>query len=101
MTAPTAASEAAELGGADQGPRPLMAREFIVLTGFIASLLDDLSSASPDWSTTDTRFETLQRLAMAREQLVRGFGLRLTIAAEMVDEQTEKSHPIGFSSPPP
>ena len=75
-----------------------MAREFGVVTGFIASLLDSLADAPPDWRVADTRFETLQRLATTREQLASGIVLTAAMSAAMVDEQRATSHPIGFSS---
>lgn len=79
-------------------PRILMTREFLTLTGFIANLLDDLVGAPPDWRAADARFETLQRLAMVREQLVRGIGLRSTVATELYDEHSCGVRAGGFSS---
>lgn len=79
-------------------PRMLIAQEFLVLTAFIAGLLDDLADTPPDWRAADTRIETLQCLATAREQLVRGVALSLTIAAGMQDETSGRGRPIGFSS---
>lgn len=76
----------------------LMAQEFLVLTAFIAGLLDDLTDTPPDWRDADTRIETLRRLATAREQLVRGVALSLTITAGMQDEKADRSRPIGFAS---
>lgn len=79
-------------------PRMLMVQEFLVLTSLIAGVLDDLVGAPPDWQTADTRIETLQRLATARERLVRGMALTSTITAGMQDETADRGRPIGFSS---
>ena len=98
MAAATTARTADESKGADTQVQMVMAQEFVTLTGFIASLLDNLTDAPPDWRVADTRFETLQRLATTREQLASGIALSSAINAAMVDEQRATSHPIGFSS---
>lgn len=98
MSPPPEAGQTEETESTETDQRALMTREFLMLTGFIASLLDDLAEAPPDWGTIDTRFETLQRLAMVREQLLRGVGLRSSIDANMMDEHSGTGHPVGFSS---
>jgi len=96
--APASLSDRDEQDDVGTDPLMLMAQEFLVLTVFIAGLLDDLTEAPPDWRAADTRIETLQRLATVREQLVRGVALNLTIAAGMQDETSDRGRPIGFSS---
>ncbi len=98
MTPPTAASETGGPASATTNPQVLIANEFLLLTAFIASLLDDLAETPPDWGATDTRFDTLQRLATVREQLLRGVALHATITAEIADERTVGDRPVGFSS---
>lgn len=98
MAPPTDAGQAEKPESAETDPQILMTREFLALTGFIASVLDDLAGVPPDWRTTDARFETLQRLAMVREQLVRGIGLRSTIAVQLFDEHSDESRTVGFSA---
>ena len=75
-----------------------MTGEFLVITAFVASLLDDLTETPPDWGAADTRFDTLQRLATVREQLLRGVALHATMAAEITDERTTAGGPVGFTS---
>ena len=98
MASATTARAADESKGADTHLQALMAREFVTLTRFIASLLDDLTDAPPDWRAADTRFETLQSLAATREQLAGGIALGSAITAATGDERRTDSHPIGFSS---
>ncbi len=98
MVPPTDAGQAEKPESTETDARILMTREFLTLTGFIASLLDDLVGVPPDWRTADPRFDTLQRLAMVREQLVRGVGLRSTIAAKLIEEHSNESRAVGFSS---
>lgn len=98
MAPPTDPGQTERPESIETDPRILMTREFRALTGFIASLLDDLDGAPPDWRAADARFETLQRLAMVREQLVRGVGLRSTIAAQLFDEHGNEGRAVGFSS---
>lgn len=98
MTPPTAASETGGPASATTDSQVLMTGEFLLLTAFIASLLDDLAETPPDWGATDTRFDTLQRLATVREQLLRGVALHATITAEIADERTVTKRPVGFSS---
>lgn len=96
--APASPSDSGVQRSVGTDPRMLIAQEFLVLTAFIPGLLDDLAGTPPDWRAADTRIETLQRLATAREQLVRGVALSLTITAAMQDETGHRSRPIGFSS---
>ena len=98
MASPASPSDSGVQDSVGTDPRMLMAQEFLLLTVFIAGLLDDLTDAPPDWRAADTRIETLQRLATVREQLVRGVALNLTIAAGMQDERGDRGRPIGFSS---
>ena len=98
MASPASPSDSGVQDSVGTDPRMLMAQEFLVLTAFIAGLLDDLTDAPPDWRVADTRIETLQRLATAREQLVRGVALSLTITAGVQDETGDRGRPIGFSS---
>ena len=98
MASPGSSSDRGVQGSVGTDPRMLMTQEFLVLTAFIAGLLNDLTDAPPDWRAADTRIETLQRLATAREQLVRGVALNLTIAAGTQDETGDRGRPIGFSS---
>lgn len=79
-------------------PQVLMTGEFLLITAFIARLLDDLAEAPPDWGTTDTRFDTLQRLATVREQLLRGVALHAAVTVETADERTTAGRRVGFSS---
>ena len=96
--APASPSDSGVQDSVGTDPRMLMAQEFLVLTVFIAGLLDDLTDTPPDWHAGDARIEMLQRLATVREQLVRGVALNLTIAAGTQDETGDGSRPIGFSS---
>ncbi len=98
MASPASPSDSGVQDSVGTDPRMLMAQEFLLLTVFIAGLLDDLTDAPPDWCAADTRIEMLQRLATVREQLVRGVALNLTIAAGMQDEMGDRGRPIGFSS---
>ena len=98
MEAPTAAGETGEQQSGIPDPRTLLIGEFLMLTGFIASLLNDLTDSPPDWRAGDSRLDSLQRLAVAREQLVRGIGLQSTISAELIDERAAPGRPVGFSS---
>ena len=98
MAPPASPSDGGVQDSVGTDPRMLMAQEFLVLTVFIAGLLDDLTDAPPDWQAADTRLDMLQRLATVREQLVRGVALNLTIAAGMQDERADRDRPIGFSS---
>ena len=98
MAQPTDRGQAEQPESIETDPRILMTREFRALTGFIASLLDDLVGVPPDWRAVDARFETLQRLAMVREQLVRGVGLQSTIAAQLFEEHSNEGRAVGFSS---
>ena len=98
MSPPTEAGLTEEAESTETDQRILMIREFRALTGFIASLLDDLAGIPPDWRTIDARFETLQCLAMVREQLLRGIGLRSTIAVQLFDEHSTEGRPVGFSA---
>ena len=61
MASPASLSDRGEQDSVETDPRMLMAQEFLVLTGFIGGLLDDLTDAPPDWRAADTRLETLQR----------------------------------------
>ena len=99
MASPTTAHEADEPTGADAHPQALLAQEFVTLTGFITSLLENLTDAPPDWRAADARLETLQRLATTREQLASGvvLGSAFTVAAH--DDRRDANHPIGFSLP--
>ena len=98
MASATSARATDESNGGDAHPQMLMAQEFVPLTGFIASLLDDLADAPPDWRAPDTRFETLQRLATTREQLASGIALGSAITAAASDRRSAARRPIGFSS---
>lgn len=98
MVSSASPSDSGEQDSERTDPRMLMAQEFLVLTVFIAGLLDDLTDAPPDWRAGDARIETLQRLATVREQLVRGVALNLTIAAGMQNEKGDSGRPIGLSS---
>ena len=63
MARPASPSDGGVQDSVGTDPRLLMAQEFLVLTAFIAGLLDDLTDAPPDWRAVDTRIETLQLLA--------------------------------------
>ena len=98
MAPQTPASETAGPASTTTDPRVLMTSEFLVITALVASLLDDLAEAPTDWSAKDARFDTLQRLATVREQLLRGVALHATIVAEIANERTAAGRPVGFSS---
>lgn len=55
MASPASPSDSGVQDSVGTDPRALMAQEFLVLTAFIAGLLDDLTGAPPDWRTADTR----------------------------------------------
>ena len=98
MASPTTIREADESEGADAHPQALLTQEFATLTGFIASLLSNLTDAPPDWRAADARLETLQHLAAAREQLASGIMLGSAVATAAREERRGASHPVGFSS---
>ena len=98
MASATTAREADDSNGADTHLQVLMSHEFVTLTGFISRLLHHLTDAPPDWRAADTRFDTLQRLAMTREQLASGIALGSAISAAAGDKGRAGGHLVGFSS---
>lgn len=96
MASPPTAHEADKSEGTDANPQVLLAQEFATLTGFIASLLANLTDAPPDWRAADARLESLQCLAATREQLASGVVLGSAVATAAREER--RGHPIGFAS---